>query len=306
MPYVGREANSFTTVVDVTVSDDLTVTDDATIGGALAVTGNVLVGKTSANIATVGHEINGNGSYASHTRSGNTCLFLNRTTSDGDIAVLRKDGSTMGSIGSYGSGSGMYLGTGDTGIAFNSTDENVFPRNPSTNAPRDNAIDLGSSSARFKDLYLSGGAFLGGTGAANKLDDYEEGTFTPTITGGTSNPTLTYVTQVGKYTKVGNLVRVTIYIETSAFSGGGGNLQFSGLPFTSVNATATASQGSIAFYKVNSHDAENSAYVGTNSSIVTVLGRSGSAASDGWSALAIGAWTNANTTAAQFSVTYFT
>ena len=74
MPYVGREANSFTTVVDVTVSDDLTVTDDATIGGALAVTGNVLVGKTSANIATVGHEINGNGSYASHTRSGNTCF----------------------------------------------------------------------------------------------------------------------------------------------------------------------------------------------------------------------------------------
>ena len=39
MPYVGREANSFTTVVDVTVSDDLTVTDDATIGGDLAVTG---------------------------------------------------------------------------------------------------------------------------------------------------------------------------------------------------------------------------------------------------------------------------
>ena len=39
MPYVGREANSFTTVVDVTVSDDLTVTDDATIGGALSVSG---------------------------------------------------------------------------------------------------------------------------------------------------------------------------------------------------------------------------------------------------------------------------
>ena len=39
MPYVGREANSFTTVVDVTVSDDLTVTDDATIGGDLNVSG---------------------------------------------------------------------------------------------------------------------------------------------------------------------------------------------------------------------------------------------------------------------------
>ncbi|MDB4301066.1 hypothetical protein N9926_01155 [Flavobacteriaceae bacterium] len=39
MPYVGRDAASFTTVVDVTVSDDLTVTDDATIGGDLNVSG---------------------------------------------------------------------------------------------------------------------------------------------------------------------------------------------------------------------------------------------------------------------------
>jgi hypothetical protein len=39
MPYVGRDAASFTTVVDVTVSDDLTVTDDATIGGDLTVSG---------------------------------------------------------------------------------------------------------------------------------------------------------------------------------------------------------------------------------------------------------------------------
>ena len=37
---------------------------------------------------------------------------------------------------------------------------------------------------RFKDLYLSGGVYLGGTGAANKLDDYEEGTWTPTLGNG--------------------------------------------------------------------------------------------------------------------------
>ena len=154
MPYVGREANSFTTVVDVTVSDDLTVTDDATIGGALAVTGNVLVGKTSANIATVGHEINGNGSYASHTRSGNTCLFLNRTTSDGDIAVFRKDGTTVGSIGTL--GSRMSIGTGDVGLFFNDQTDQIQPINTSTNAPRDAAIDLGATDRRFKDAYLSG------------------------------------------------------------------------------------------------------------------------------------------------------
>jgi len=41
MPYVGRDAASFTTVVDVTVSDDLTVTDDASIGGNLTIDGTL-------------------------------------------------------------------------------------------------------------------------------------------------------------------------------------------------------------------------------------------------------------------------
>jgi hypothetical protein len=47
---------------------------------------------------------------------------------------------------------------------------------------RDAAIDIRCRySARFKDLYLSGGVYLGGTGSANKLDDYEEGTWTPVL-----------------------------------------------------------------------------------------------------------------------------
>ena len=46
-----------------------------------------------------------------------------------------------------------------------------------TGANADGTKDLGITSSRwrFKDLYLSGGVYLGGTGAANKLDDYEEG-----------------------------------------------------------------------------------------------------------------------------------
>ena len=39
-------------------------------------------------------------------------------------------------------------------------------------------VDL-ATTFRFKDLYLSGGVYLGGTGSANQLDDYEEGTWTP-------------------------------------------------------------------------------------------------------------------------------
>jgi len=75
--------------------------------------------------------------------------------------------------------------------------------------------------------------YLGGSVSANALDDYEEGTFTPTLTGSSSDPSVTYTTQEGHYTKVGSTVFFAIRFSTSAFSGGSGNLEISGLPFTS-------------------------------------------------------------------------
>jgi len=52
------------------------------------------------------------------------------------------------------------------------------------------------------DITLSGGVYLGGTGAANYLDDYEEGTWTP-ASGGGSGPTGS-----GIYIKIGRSVTV--------------------------------------------------------------------------------------------------
>ena len=68
------------------------------------------------------------------------------------------------------------------------------------------------------------------------LDDYEEGTFTPTIIGVTTAGTGTYSAQVGRYTKVGNRVSYNIYLSWSDHTGTG-NMQVSALPFTSANAT---------------------------------------------------------------------
>jgi hypothetical protein len=47
---------------------------------------------------------------------------------------------------------------------------------------------------------------------ANTLDDYEEGTFTPTVIGGTTAGTGTYNTQTGSYTKVGRLVSFRLQV----------------------------------------------------------------------------------------------
>jgi hypothetical protein len=80
--------------------------------------------------------------------------------------------------------------------------------------------------------------FNGDTAAANALDDYEEGTWTPTITGSSSAPTgISYTSQNGAYTKIGRLVNVSWYIEGTITGKGTGDVQVGGLPFTSISGS---------------------------------------------------------------------
>jgi hypothetical protein len=67
---------------------------------------------------------------------------------------------------------------------------------------------------------------------ANTLDDYEEGTWTPTLTASVTNPTVTYLNQVGFYTKVGRMVSIQGRLQISLNTGGVGEFRMSGLPFT--------------------------------------------------------------------------
>jgi hypothetical protein len=73
---------------------------------------------------------------------------------------------------------------------------------------------------------------------ANTLDDYEEGTFTPTVIGTTVAGTGTYVNQVGRYTRIGNRVCFTIYLNWTAHTGTG-SMRVSGLPISSIATTAS-------------------------------------------------------------------
>jgi hypothetical protein len=76
------------------------------------------------------------------------------------------------------------------------------------------------------------GTAAGVYAAANTLDDYEEGTWTPTIGADGGDPTVGYDQNNGAYTKVGNLVTVYCTIITSSATGGSGHLTVDGLPFT--------------------------------------------------------------------------
>lgn len=92
------------------------------------------------------------------------------------------------------------------------------------------------------DITVSGGVYLGGTGAANYLNDYEEGTWTPTYEAQvTAFTSVTYdPATYGKYVKVGDLVHIQGLIKTDALSGGSGAVLIGGLPFTSSSVTAVS------------------------------------------------------------------
>ncbi len=70
-----------------------------------------------------------------------------------------------------------------------------------------------------------------GTTSSEILNDYEEGTFTPVIVGGSSAGTATYTDQNGKYTKIGNVVYFRADVIWSGHTGLG-TLKITGLPFT--------------------------------------------------------------------------
>ena len=198
--------------------------------------GSLLVGKTTTSFSTEGALVKAGGHFV---KDGNSALYLSRRSSDGSILALYKDSTEVGSIGV--TSSRMYAGTGDTGLFFNDQLDSIDPWNTSTNAARDAAIDLGDSSRRFKDLHLSGGVYLGGTGAANKLDDYEEGTYNVTMVPQYGTITMNSARDLAKYVKIGSLVHVSGQVRLSSVSGASGSHVTFSLPFANSSGSELSS-----------------------------------------------------------------
>jgi len=86
--------------------------------------------------------------------------------------------------------------------------------------------------------------FNGDTAAANALNDYEEGTFTPTVFGGSNAGTAGSGQRVGKYTKIGRQVNVQMKVDYQSHTGSG-ELRFGNLPFTSGTNTPSEATGTL-------------------------------------------------------------
>ena len=157
---------------------------------------------------------------------------VNRTAgSDGDLIPLQKGGTTVGSIGTEGGYTKIVGGNGSVGSGLLYTNQVLSPRN-AAGTTSDGVLTLGESSARFKDLYLSGGVYVGGTGSANHLDDYEEGTWTPALFGSSTAGSFSATSATGSYVKIGRFVHGFFSVQAGTLSGFGGFVRLGGFPFT--------------------------------------------------------------------------
>ena len=209
-------------------------------GNATAITidvsENVLIGTTDdqppTNSDVSGIALRADGKVAASRDNGIAGDFNNNTA--GNIVWFRKNGTVVATVSTRtGGGDAPYFGgytNADTGIAFSSA--RMYPVD-SSGVVANGTRDLGNTDARWGNLWLSGGVHLGGTGAANKLDDYEEGTWTPT------SPTVTFTSVSGTYTKIGNVVHLhaTLIVPSTSSSV---VFYIDGVPFNQSNVNAAA------------------------------------------------------------------
>ena len=114
------------------------------------------------------------------------------------------------------------------------------------------------------------GIYLGVTSAtaSNLLDDYEEGTWTPTMTA-SGGGSATLNTPVANYVKVGKIVHIQMRITTTAFTLSG-DVTVSGLPFTSDSTTNHQTALSVQGFRFLTDMPNLSAYILNNTNEITL------------------------------------
>ena len=197
--------------------------------------------------------------------------FANPMTTAGDIIY----GGTSGVATRLAGSSGVLQSTGASAP--------TFTQSPTLVTPTVSNIQFPSSQVASAN--------------ANNLDDYEEGTFTPTIYGTSTAGAGTYANQVGHYTKIGRQVTCTVYVDITAHTGTG-SIGLGGFPFTSAGTNAALSMGYT----------DRLSYAGAERTIAGYMANGGTTAVLIQSGSALGAATVTMDTSFGliYSITYFT
>jgi hypothetical protein len=211
--------------------------------GYTAAEGLILTGQGSTNDVTIKNDADAD---VITIATGGTSVDI---VGDVTAATVKADGDTSaGDDAAMGwtAASGLIL-TGE------GTTNDVTIRNDTNSAVLEIATGQSDVEVSAGNLFFgtaSKGVYLGVTSAtaANLLDDYEEGTWTATLEGSTTDPT-TPVTVSGTYTKIGRLVYVTANFGGVTTSGAAGGIRVTGLPFTPSGSQAT---GNVALHTIGS------------------------------------------------------
>ena len=135
-------------------NDRLSLSTNAT--GRLFITsnGNVGIGTTeNVSLATTeeGFWYQAN-DWMAVSRSGGKVAYFNRLSSDGEVLEIRRNGSPQGVLGA--NGGYLYVGSGNVNLRFHNGADAILPAT-SSGSSRDNVIDMGTSGARFDNIYAT-------------------------------------------------------------------------------------------------------------------------------------------------------
>jgi hypothetical protein len=241
----------------VTLGGTLAVANGGTGADMSSLPNNYLVRKNSSGVfdTTAIYEAGGNVGVGTTTPayklevSGANAQSLQVTSTNGDLANLHLKST----------GNNVWSLSADAVLRFKKD------ATESMRIDQSNNVGIGTISVTEKLHVVGNGLFTGnvgigsatptasGTGItfpatqsastnANTLDDYEEGTWTPTIRGSTVSGTYTPSTTTAYYTKVGNVVTVWCFVDmrSGTATGGTGVLLLESLPFNYKAGSAFA------------------------------------------------------------------
>jgi hypothetical protein len=222
MPYIGKTPLTGAYQLCDTITTSATATYNLTVGGSAVIPGaaqNCIVSLNGVVQAPV----------SAYTVSGSTIVFSSTLSATdvidfililGNVFDIGKptDGSvTNASVSASAAIALSKLATTGT-MTFAST------------------IGVGGATPAASGAGITFPATASLSSDGNTLDDYEEGTWTPTyVAGGTNFSSVTYEQQTGRYTKIGRIIILTVAISTNAITKGSaaGDVYIAGLPFQS-------------------------------------------------------------------------
>ena len=221
MPYIGKTPLTGAYQLCDAITTSATATYNLTVGGSAVIPGaaqNCIVSLNGVVQAPV----------SAYTVSGSTIVFASTLSATdvidfililGNVFDIGKptDGSvTNASVASNAAIALSKLATTGT-MTFAST------------------IGVGGATPAASGAGITFPASASASSDANTLDDYEEGTWTPTVTAQIG--TLTSTSSTGSYTKIGKAVTVNFRITITNAGTGTSGLQVSNFPFAATTST---------------------------------------------------------------------